>query len=495
MLTAAATNAVDASAITNCLSVERYPRDSDISLLVLITCKTMQYLSLISSEIFPIPVGDEFGREPNDLFILYSPFTDNAILVTEDYLQKIDKCLDNPSSVASEEIRNVVQALTDYDNRKKTAPLNRDPRGYTRMAILPNNVCNFRCSYCYSAHGRSGKVLDKDILKASLDNFIDNKRVDSSNKLAISILGGGEPLLSWDLVQFIIEYSNERSREMGFARMDINLVTNGSVFTQEIIDVLKEYRVPVSISFEILEEIQNLQRGHYEQVCKNIDWIISEGIRPQLRACITLDNLSLMKRMIEEVLTRFPGTREVMMEYVTDPDRLTSPEQVRDFYRQYLDNFFEAHDYAAEHGLLLDCSAYRNFNMLLERFCPGDNTLTPYGEISVCSRVGAPADAGYSESVYGRIGTDGIVEIDEEKYNHLIGLNVHHYEHCRDCWAKWHCAGGCMYHKFTYNEAIREEICVYNRNFTKRMLLRGLDKEYRNKYGITLKEMVAKSLQ
>ena len=113
-------------------------------------------------------------------------------------------------------------------------------------------------------------------------------------------------MLSWDLVKFIIEYGNERSAEMGFAGMDINIVTNGSVFTQEMIDTIKKYKVPVSISFEILEEIQNLQRGHYEKVCKNIDWIISEGIRPQLRACITLDNLHLMKRMIEEVLNRFP---------------------------------------------------------------------------------------------------------------------------------------------------------------------------------------------
>jgi hypothetical protein len=47
-----------------------------------------------------------------------------------------------------------------------------------------------------------------------------------------------------------------------------------------------------------------------------------------------------------------------------------------------------------------------------------------------------------------------------------------------------------MIHKYTYDETIREEICEYTRNFTKRMLLRNLNKEYQQKYGITLKELV-----
>lgn len=452
----------------------------------------MQYTRLIENDIFPIPVGMEFGKAQDELNIVYSPLTDRAILVTKEYLTLMEQYLSSPKDreKMQKDVVEAMSSLMDFENRKKPAPLAEDPDAYTRMAILPNNVCNFKCSYCYSAHGRSGKVISKEMLKAGLDHFINNERVSIDNKLAISILGGGEPMLSWNLVRFIIEYSNERSSKMGFRGIDINLVTNGSIFTKEMIDVLKKYKVPVSISFEILEEIQNLQRGNYEKVSKNIRWIISEGIRPQLRACITQDNISLMKRMIEEVLEKFPGTREVMMEYVTDPERMTDPAEVRAFYEQYTDNFFEAHDYAAAHGLLLDCSAYRNFNLLIQRFCPGDNTLTAYGEISVCSRIGAPNDAGYNESIYGKVNIDGSVYMDRSKFAHLIGLNVYHYPQCASCWAKWHCAGGCMVHKHTYSQAIRDEICLYMRNFCKRMLLRNLDREYRAYCGLSLNEAV-----
>ncbi len=454
-----------------------------------------EFPQLTKNEIFPIPVGVEFGLEPRAVNLLYSPFTDKALLVTEDYIEKVEAYLTHADPDAEPAVVNAAKALTDYEHRKHPMPVNIDPLHYNRMAILPNNVCNFRCSYCYSAHGRSGKVLSKEILKSALDNFINGERIPTDKRLAISILGGGEPLLSWDLVTFIITYSKQRTAQQGFPGIDIVLVTNGSVITQEIADVLKANQVQVSVSFEILEGIQNLQRAHYKEVCEGIDLLTANGVVPQLRACITLDNIDLMKDMIDEVLRRFPKTKEVMMEYVTDPERLTTPEQVREFYKKYLDNFFIAHDFAAQHGILLDCSAYRNFNMLIERFCPGDNVLTAYGEISVCSRIGAPADDGYPDSIYGKVNEDGTVTIDYDKFRSLMNRNVYYYEKCNNCPAKWNCAGGCMIHQYAYNEEIREQICEYMRNFTTRMLLRNLDAQYRKQYGISLKQVVEQNVK
>lgn len=449
---------------------------------------------LNNKDIFPIPVGANFDMNDEDLFLVYSPLTDRVVMVNAEYADKMENYAGTPENNSSDsEVKEVMSELLDLANRKKPAPLAEDPYSYTRMAILPNNVCNFQCSYCYSAHGRSGKVVSKEVMKAALDHFIDNKRISNDNKLAISILGGGEPMLSWNLVKFIIEYSKERTKQMGFRDIDINLVTNGSIFNQDMIDVLKKYKVPVSFSFEILEPIQNLQRGHYRQVADNILRLLREGMHPQLRACITLDNIDMMKEMIDEVINKFPGTREVMMEYVTDPDRMTDPMQVRAFYDKYMENFFEAHDYAKANGILLDCSAYRNFNLLIQRFCPGDNTLTAHGEISVCSRIGAPEDSGYADAIYGRVNADGTIEIDREKFAALLGKNVYHYPQCSSCWAKWHCAGGCMVHKYTYDQQIRDEICRFMRNFCKHMLLRNLDKKYRESCGVSLKEAVKQS--
>ncbi|MGM9830153.1 MAG: hypothetical protein ACI30C_08975, partial [Muribaculaceae bacterium] len=186
----------------------------------------MQFTRLIENDIFPIPVGMEFGKAQDELNIVYSPLTDRAILVTKEYLTLMEQYLSSPKDreKMQKDVVEAMSSLLDFENRKKPAPLAEDPDAYTRIAILPNNVCNFKCSYCYSAHGRSGKIISKEMLKAGLDHFINNERVSIDNKLAISILGGGEPMLSWDLVRFIIEYSNERSSKMGFCGIDINLL-------------------------------------------------------------------------------------------------------------------------------------------------------------------------------------------------------------------------------------------------------------------------------
>jgi len=448
------------------------------------------FKNLLSKDLFVIEVGEEFGQPNEAINILYAPFSDNALLVTPDYAKQMDKYIQNKENDYPKDLREAMEMLLDESKKIKCAVLAKSHEEYPHMALLINNVCNFNCSYCYSAHGRSNKVMSKEVLTAALNYFIDPDRIPIEKKLSISILGGGEPLLSWDLLKYGIAYANERAKLFGYKRMDCNVVTNGSVFTQDMIDTLKKYKVPVSVSFEILEDIQNLQRKNYKKVAENIDWLISEGIRPQLRATITNNNVMLMKRMIEEVLQRFPGTREVMMEYVTDPELHNTPELVREFYKKYLDNFLEAHEYAAQHDLFLDCSAYRNFNLLIERYCPGDNTITADGEISICSRVGAPNDPGYNDCIYGKIYPDGKVEIDRQKFDKLIGLNVYNYDKCKECYAKWHCAGGCLVHKYVYSEDIQNEICQYTRNFTRRMLLHNLDKEYLKNYGMSVREAI-----
>ena len=121
----------------------------------------MEYDKLVENDIFPIPVGDEFGKNSNEINIVYSPLTDRAILVTHEYLDMMNSYMVQPENreLLPESITEVMNSLSDFENRKKPALLADDPNTYTRMAILPNNVCNFKCNYCYSAHGRSGKVI------------------------------------------------------------------------------------------------------------------------------------------------------------------------------------------------------------------------------------------------------------------------------------------------------------------------------------------------
>ena len=451
----------------------------------------MKIPNLLNADIFPIPIGDRYEKEQEDIFLIYSPFTDNATLVEKDFVQEMEEYLKGENETGFEGVAEMVESLLDYENRKKCSPRLNSPDEYKRVAVLPNNICNFSCSYCYSANGRNGKEIDKDVLQSAMDQFVNPNRISADSFLSLSYLGGGEPLLSWDLVQFGIEYTNELAGRFGFPKLSYSVVTNGSVLNDNILETFKKYNVAVSVSFEILEQIQKLQRGNFEKVSQNIKQLINNGIHPQLRSTITKENVNLMRGMVDEVLQVYPGTRELMMEFVTDEESFEGTEDIRAFFETYRKNFIEAHEYGASRGLLVDASVLRNFTLLIERFCPGEFTITPEGEISMCSRICSPKDPGYCDSIYGKVIPNKGFVVNQEKFEKLSDDNVYKHEKCENCFAKWHCGGGCMAQKYVYSEEVLNEICDFTRNFTKDMIAKRIEQEFEKENGIPIREALA----
>ena len=81
----------------------------------------MEYDKLVENDIFPIPVGDEFGKDSNEINIVYSPLTDRAILVTHEYLDMMNSYMVQPENreLLPESITEVMNSLCDFENRKK----------------------------------------------------------------------------------------------------------------------------------------------------------------------------------------------------------------------------------------------------------------------------------------------------------------------------------------------------------------------------------------
>ena len=136
--------------------------------------------------------------EKNDIYtyaddgyvILYSPIARKYAVATQ---EQVDGFLERGSYAE------VFRPLADYIPLEKQHKV-RHPEDYTLLTVLPNNACNFNCSYCYSAGGRNQSVIDIDKLCSGIDYFIDSKPADFTKPLTISYMGGGEPLLSWEHV-------------------------------------------------------------------------------------------------------------------------------------------------------------------------------------------------------------------------------------------------------------------------------------------------------
>ncbi len=107
---------------------------------------------------------------------------------------------------------------------------------YMRISITDR--CHFQCAYCKSDHPR--KLKHQDILSyEQLLLIVDQAIQLGINKFKIT---GGEPTIRKDYLFFI--------KELKKRNVQVTLTTNGSLFTKEDLDCLKEIGID-GINFSI----------------------------------------------------------------------------------------------------------------------------------------------------------------------------------------------------------------------------------------------------
>lgn len=421
--------------------------------------------------------------EEEKVFLVYAPLAGVFFLADVDTVQRLETSVENGGDKEMKELLGQLrECLEDYKGN-----IVEEPSQFTRLSILPNLVCNLSCAYCYSAKGRSKTEIGKGHLKATLDYFIDKHRTDSSH-LSIFISGGGEPLISWEKLSFALEYSRRKAVEQGFT-LDIFLMTNGTLVTSDIAHELKKHDVNVGVSFEILSDVQNYQRGSFDKVSQNIQLLLNMGITPSISSVITELNVDRMEEMVNAVVTSYPGIRHLNFDPAMSNDLFSDTEKMNIFYQKFTRNFFKAKDLCEKHGVTLDCNVVRKAEKLFPRYCQGKLCLTPEGKISICHSVSSPLENAYRKVVYGEV-RDGQLFFDTDKFKSFIDERNFLLPRCRSCIARWHCAGGCMMYRMNYNENQFEAVCRFTAYTIAEILLKRLDASFRQDQGQSIKQLL-----
>lgn len=430
-----------------------------------------------------IEVADLCKFRPNiragQLFLVYAPLAGVSFLSDADNIAKLEAEISQKSESLDQSVAELLNQLLDTSEANLESRIVTSPLKYTKLSILPNLICNFSCTYCYSAKGRSKSEVSQDNLRLMLDFFIDRKRVDTKN-LTIFISGGGEPVISWEKVRFVIEYGRERAQKEGF-NLELLLMTNGSLITPEIADFLKEQQVQVGISFEILPEIQQTQRGKYELVKSNILMMLERGLSPSISSVITPQNVYRMEEMVRVVINEFTGIRHLNFDPAMSNELFADEVLLDVFYQRFIDHFFKAKKLSGEHHITLDCNVVRRAEKLFPRYCQGKLCLVPNGDISICHTISSPQEIAYDDYIYGKLTADGPV-FDEQKFHQLIDVNHILLPNCETCIARWHCAGGCMMYKRNYDEKKFLAVCRFTEKMIGTILLAKLDTAYKEQH-------------
>lgn len=440
---------------------------------------------LEQKNIFAIPTGEHWGKNPEDIFIIYAPLGGHISLGTADSVAELEKCAAGASTDEA-----ALRALAAFQAPGKVPVhyLPKSPHELYQIDILSNYTCNFKCIYCYSAAGRSTGQIDFDHVKALVDYLFRSGR-KQENPYIINFSGGGEPLISFPTIKKTVEYIEEVTCGTDY-KYNIGLVTNGSLITPEIIDYLQDHRIDMAVSFEILQRLQDKERGSYDKVAANIDMMLDRGYPFGIRTTFTPESVGCMTEMIEEVHRRFPLLKKVVYDVVLAPSLFDTPADLEKYYDTFINEYYKAKELARGYGITLESIAVETLSMIRDRTCEGKIVLTPMGTVSSCARVSSPKEELYNEYTYGEV-RDGRLTFDEEKFRSILNTsNIYTQEMCRDCYARWNCGGGCRLFHHSFRPEFEEVRCNFMRKALKRELINVLSDKFRQNTGRELDEYV-----
>lgn len=429
---------------------------------------------LNSHNIYVIPTGAYFNHTEDACFLVYAPLANMFFLSLPDGVQELEGILKEGGNNPLLEKLLVQTAFKD-------SSVEVSPDTFCTLHLLLNEKCNFHCKYCYSAEGRSSEELNMDVIRPTLDYFLSSER-RAVKERTVMFMGGGEPVLSWQLLMLSVEYAENVAIEQDI-NLHLSLTTNGSVMTDEMIAYLKQHNFTVQISFEILPDIQKSQRGNYDIVARNLQRLTEAGVNNYVRSTITEANVDRIPEMVEYCHDNFPKVIKMSCQQVVDPTYFTSKAKVDAFFNRYFTSYKEGVKKAEEYGIALRSSSSHLINYSRrERFCYNLLCLTPYGTLTMCPDVSSPNEKDYQESLIGRV-NNGEIEIDDKAYDRLSYGNIYTIEKCKNCFAKWNCGSGCPSSRRVYSPEIFDAICDYYRRMLHDSLMEELAKKYENATG------------
>lgn len=336
------------------------------------------------------------------------------------------------------------------------------------LTLSLTSGCNLSCLYCYADAGKNVKTMKLEVAKAAIDIVISNLK--NTDKLKIIFHGGGESLVVFPLMKKIVLYASRKWKgEKSFL-----LVTNGTLIDEQKAKWFKRNNFKIAISFDGPKDIQDKIRpmrckgSSYDSCLRGMCFLQKEGVSFSIRSTLTMENISRIKE-IQIVASLFDASLKV--EPVTQTGRgefNVPPIAPEEFLREYS----SAKEYSKSFGHKIRTSYDRDL-LPLSNYCGGNGRIMcvlPSGEISSCTRVTKESDDFSDKFFIGKIG-NGKLYLYEDRLSELRNLSVSNFEQCRDCFAKWYCAGGCHHTRLSHGMIIPEQHCTIAKNMLWQNLL------------------------
>lgn len=324
--------------------------------------------------------------------------------------------------------------------------------------------CNLRCKYCFAGtgtyHGQRMN-MSQEVAYKTVDFLVAN----SGNRYNLEIdFFGGEPLMNYQVLQNTVEYC----KQMGVKHnknFKLTTTTNGVLLDSGISDYLNAEMDNVVLSLDGRKSINDSARptvngkGSYDVIIDKIKYFTSiRGDKSYyVRGTFTSDNLDFDKDVL---FMADQGFTQISVEPVVL--EAGHPMELKDEHVPTLCDNYEklAVEYVKRRSCDESWFSFFHFNVALDDGpcykkrlvgCgAGDEYLavTPDGNIYPCHQF-----AGEKQYLLGNV-AEG--KLDDSVREQFRSCNLTTKPDCVNCWAKYHCSGGCSANAVHFNGDINK---------------------------------------
>jgi len=326
------------------------------------------------------------------------------------------------------------------------------------------------CRYCYVRDRK--KTEQADVTQETCKQFIEFVLRESGDEVKINFFGG-EPLLCFDCIRFVVEHGRQKAARAGKGII-FHIYSNGTLLDQEIGDFIVRNKIGIEISLDGPPDVHNKNRtfqggrGSFAAVYSNLLNFRKRhpGYPLNIFTVITDADIQLWLHEISNQLkpcfiTFNPLTLTAKQERCLGKDYLI---KAREFFEKkvywHRENFIHgnpAFDPAITQSMAFILSGKKARRSSCQA---GINStiITQAGKIFPC-----PLFVGQEDQIIGDIHTGFI----EEKLQPFLDWNVENIPACSACPEKYTCAGGCAFRAYERHGSINDpfqDSCMLTRD-------------------------------
>lgn len=324
--------------------------------------------------------------------------------------------------------------------------------------MITSEQCNLACKYCFLGNNDEGKRSNFSLENMSVETadkaiafFIRQMKLSGTNfenNKPVIIFYGGEPLMNYDVLVHIAEkINNLRAIEKCVQHLEMSIVTNGLLLTEERILKLKELGVSIAISFDGFTEEANSMRvdlagnNVFAKILNTLDMCKRIGVDVSLSVTLSEETIKDTKDILK--LVDNYDVKSFGFNIMMSDENFVIPQEYNDKASQFIiDEFVELRKRGIyEDRIMRKLKSFSKSQVYFSDCAAtggGQIVIAPSGQVGICH--GCLHNKQYFVSDIDDAEFDATKHIDFIEWSQLTPINK---EACQDCAALGICGGGC----------------------------------------------------